>query len=189
MKYLLLSVIFFALAISQDKSMFVDYRRGYEIPMPINTSLRGGCYHWPTHPDNTDTNYIKIMYQGKKIIYGEFTDIPFPKTDFRKYAINLAIGRSAADGPDGSTYCKNIDSAKVKRNKYGVAYVELFLRRFDEHNGKTQSEIVGPYFIIDISSEHLAQSLFLDWRVSDKPTKIQVGVSRSIAENIKLLHK
>ncbi|MFH0991776.1 MAG: hypothetical protein V1799_17345 [bacterium] len=187
MRYLYIVIFFCGSLLSQERSIFVDSRRGYAIEYSDFFSLKGGSYS--SNPAKVDTHYIAVIHNSQRILFGEFDDILADFTDFRSNAINLAIRCSAADGPDGSTYCEDIDSAQVKRNKFGVTYVELFLRKRAEGLGGPRSEIVGPYFVIDISFGNIKESLYLDWRPNWKPTSIQTRVSRSIVENIKIFKR
>jgi hypothetical protein len=188
MKYLILLILLPYLLLAQHKSIFADSSRGYLIEYPNSFSLKGGSY--ALHPTKVDTNYIAFFYDGKRVLFGDFNKID--QSDFKSHAINLTIGWSAADGPNGSTYCKNIDSVKIEKNKYGVIYAELFLRKISEKYRKSKSEIekseiVGPYFVVDISTKNKRQSLYLNWRANWKPTLIQTKLSKVIVDNIKLI--
>jgi hypothetical protein len=174
-----------------DKSTFTDLKNGYKINVSKDVSLRGGCYHWPTHPDNTDTGYIKILYKEKRIIFGDFEEIKNPiknDSDFMKFCIERGILSSSADGPDGGTYCENIDSGSVKVNQYGVKYAVIFLKKFETYYDSTINYIAGPYYFIDISNEKKKQTIYLDCRPNDGlPSVDQVNVSKEIINNIKLI--
>jgi hypothetical protein len=173
-----------------NKSTFTDLKNGYEITFLKDISLRGGCYHWPTHTDNTDTGYIKILYGEKRIIFGDFEEIKNPvrnDLDFMKFCTERGIWSSSADGPDGETYCENIDSGSVKVNHYGVKYAVIFLKKFETYHDSTINYIAGPYYFIDISNEK-KQAIYLDCRPNDgRPSVEQVNVSKEIINNIELI--
>lgn len=174
-----------------DKSSFIDLKNGYKITVSEDFSLKGGCYHWPTHPDNTDTGYIKILYGEKRIIFGDFEEIKNPiknDSDFMKFCIERGILSSSADGPDGGTYCENIDSGYVKENQYGVRYAVIFLKKFETYHDSTTNYIAGPYYFIDISNEKRKQAIYLDCRPNDGlPSVEQLNVSKEIINSITLI--
>lgn len=179
MKYLGLMILLSAPLLSQDMSTFVDSTHGYVIQYPSFISLG-------TKPDYPGP----IVYSdGKWIIALDDSEIPSDQPNFRSFAISLAILSCAADGPDGSQWAQDVDSAQVKKNKYGITYVELFLKKSETFDSKSKSEIVGPFFVIDISSSNKKQALMLDWRPNWMPTPIQVKACRAIVENIKSLNR
>ena len=176
----------------QEKSAFVDLKNGYETAVPDSFSLSGGCYHWPAHPDNTDTSYIKISYKGQRIIFGDFVEIGEPiqnDSDFKSFCIGRGILASAADGPDGGTYCENIDSGLVRINPCGVRYAEIYLRKFITFLDSDTNFIAGPYFFIDISNAKKKQAIYLDYRPNDgSPSEEQIYVSKEIIKKIRLIN-
>ena len=176
---------------SPDKTTFTDQKNGYEIIVPKDASLTGGSYHLPAHPDNSDTDYIKISYRGERIIFGDFEEITDPiqsDSEFLKFCTKVGILSSSADGPDGGTYCKNIDSGFVKVNRFGVRYAEIYLNKFKTFHDSITNYIAGPYYFIDISGKKKKQIIYLDYRPYDgNPSVIQLNVSKMIINNIKLI--
>lgn len=176
---------------SSDETIFTDPKNGYEIIFPNDVSIAGGSYHLPTSPDNSDTDYIKISYRGERIIFGDFDDVTDPiqnDSEFLKFSTNVGILSSSADGPDGGTYCKNIDSGFVKVNRFGVRYAEIYLNKFVTFQDSTTNYIAGPYYFIDISGKKKKQLIYLDYRPYDgHPSMTQLNVSKEIINNIKLI--
>lgn len=176
---------------SPDETTFTDPKNGYEIIFPDDVSIAGGSYHLPARPDNSDTDYIKISYHGERIIFGDFEEITDPiqsDSEFLKSCTEIGILSSAADGPDGGTYCKNIDSGFVKLNRFGVRYAEIYLNKFETFHDSTTNYIAGPYYFIDISGKKKKLGIYLDYRPYDgHPSVTQLNVSKKIINNIKLI--
>ncbi len=184
MKFLSLILLLSVPAFSQLDSTFVDSTLGYLIKYPSFISINR----------TADYGGAKVWHDRKVIVFldddaEKLTDHP----SFRSYAIDLAINSCAADGPDGSQWAEDIDSAMVHKNGYAVNYVELFLRLnesvyfADSNSNERTSKIVGPFFVIDLSTSQRRQSLFLDCRPHWPPTRIQTKACRSIVKNIRLI--
>jgi len=184
MKPLLVVMLLSGVVFCQQRPAFVDRARGYAIEYPESVSVKAGSY---STSSAADTHYVAVFYGTEEILSGDFDDMWPHHFDFRSYAVDLAIRSSTADGPDGSVFCEDIDSVRVKRNKHGVRYAEIFLQKHSEGGDGSRSEIVGPYFVIDISAAIGKRSLYLDWRPNWKPTAVQTNTARYIAEHIRLL--
>lgn len=169
----------------QQMPTFVDQQRGFAIEYQGMFSFKPGSY--ALNPSDADTHYVAVFHSGERILFGDFDEISPQLSNFRSHAIRLCIGSEVADGPDGSSWCEDIDSAIVRQNRFGVTYVELFLLKRSEGIDGSESEIVGPYYVIDISTKRSRQSLFLNWRPNWSPTKYQIDASRAIVENLRLI--
>jgi hypothetical protein len=159
--------------------MFVDSALGFVIQHPSSISLISK----PDYPG------IVVHSNGKRIIFIDDYEIMPGQSDIRSFATEIAIQSCAADGPDGSQWAEDIDSAIVKKNSHGVTHVELHLRKLETFQLNSRSEIVGPFFVVDLSSAKRRHCVMLDWRPDWKPTAIQISACRSIIENITLLNE
>jgi hypothetical protein len=179
----------------QNKSRFIDARRGYEIILPTNVTLEGGSYALSPKSADADTDFVIIKYEGKKILYARFAESyrEFQSNeDFRRFAVAVAVEFSQADGPDGSSECKNIDSGFVKQNRFGVPYAEFYLRQFINMSTKDTNFITGPFRYIDISRRAISKRgipviMYLDWSKHYQPNSDERKLGAKIINNIKFI--
>lgn len=87
-----------------------------------------------------------------------------PKIDvFRSFARGRCKIICDADGPDGSTYCKEIESEKEWTSGNGLRVLEftlLFTRENYQDKTKEESRI-GPVYVVDISRTHRHLALMI----------------------------
>ena len=106
--------------------------------------------------------YFDILKDGKIFAQASVEDDPFqifiqeakPKTDvFQGFARERCKIICDADGPDGSTYCKEIASKKEWTSANGLRVLEftlIFTR--ENYQDKTKEESrMGPVYMVDIS--------------------------------------
>jgi hypothetical protein len=74
---------------------------------------------------------------------------------FRRYARQRAKAWCDADGPDTSTYCKEVQSEKFFTSRNGLSCLEFFLVMTRENNdaGTKETATVGPVYAVQVPGD------------------------------------
>ena len=188
MRTLALCVVCVLSVASQDKRVFTDLTRGYSIDCSKLLNITAGSRN--RNRSIRDTSYLAVYFAGARVLFGEFQGIESKVgSGFREFAKDVSISWCGSGGPDESTWAEDIDSIEVKANKHGVTYARLFLRRRTSSESGNESEIVGPFYVIDISTSRSRQSLFLRWQFDWRPSSAQIKACEAIVDGIKMLRR
>jgi hypothetical protein len=115
---------------------------------------------------------------------------PFEPVDiFPRFARERSKLTCGADGPDGSSYCGEIESERQYVSVNGLDVFEFFLilTREDYSTDTKHRSTVGPIYVVDISRANrpLALMIFPGYgKLASASTK---DVARDIIETIRLL--
>jgi len=119
-------------------------------------------YKPPFQARSFGEGYFEILKDGKIFAQASVEDDPFqifiqeakPKTDaFRSFARERCKIICDADGPDGSSYCKEIASEKEWTSANGLRVLEftlIFTRENYQDKTKEDSRM-GPVYLVEIS--------------------------------------
>jgi hypothetical protein len=112
--------------------------------------------------------YFDILKDGKIVeddTFNIFIQEAKPEKDvFRSFARERCKIICDADGPDGSTYCKEIASEKEWTSANGLRVLEftlVFIRENYQDKTKEESRI-GPVYVVDISRAHRHLALMIN---------------------------
>jgi hypothetical protein len=112
-----------------------------------------------------------------------------PKEDvFRSFARERCKIICDADGPDGSTYCKEIATEKEWTSANGLRVLEftlVFTRENYQDKTKEESKI-GPVYVVDISAVHRHVALMIHPEHEILASKDSEQLIRGLIDTIKL---
>jgi hypothetical protein len=112
-----------------------------------------------------------------------------PKEDaFRSFARERCKIICDADGPDGSTYCKEIASEKEWTSAKGLRVLEftlIFTRENYQDKTKEESRI-GPVYVVDLSRAHRHIALMIYPGHEVPPSKENERLIRGVIDTIEL---
>jgi hypothetical protein len=153
---------------------YIDFRKGTETSFGLRVDDRfiEGLYHM-LHPGSGS-----IMYRGDKDPYRELAqETRNNEKLFHRYTRKEAQNWCAADGPDGSVYCRDIKSEKTFTSRNGLNCLELYLViiREDFADNTKRQGVVGPVFGVFLPKEYLPLVLIISPRHGNaaSPTLIQ----------------
>lgn len=168
---------------SQSGTPYIDSVRGFRIPPVQNVQIIKSNYN----PDGVSgKEYLDILFKNKTTIYGDFIDGDEYSDNLTKTSIESIVTSQVTDGPDGSSWCRNIDSFQVKTSRNGIKYVKFYLMCYSSSYvyNKTDSTVSGPFFTVDLSNLKRKQILYLDIRSSWPSAKKQYQIIDKIIEGI-----
>ena len=109
---------------------------------------------------------------------------------FRDFAVDRAVARCSADGPDGAAYCKAVHRISQTKTSSGLRLIEIYLihvqELYGEHPERTES-IVGPVYAVDISRPEGNVLLMVASRPYESLSGEQAELARLVAGNARLV--
>jgi hypothetical protein len=203
--FLGLIVMFFSLlpaasaALAEQQKNYVSKKYGFAFHYPAGYDLKvtADCYidfkkgAETSFSLRVDDRFIEMLYQmmhpgpGLVIIYPGGEN-PYRKLAqetrndqklFHRYVRQEAQNWCAADGPDGSVYCRDIKSEKPFTSRNGLNCLELYQVMIRENfaDNTKQQKVVGPVFGVFLPKEDLPLVLQISPRhgVAASPTLVQ----------------
>jgi hypothetical protein len=142
--------------------------------------------------------YFDILKDGKIVLQASVEDDTFkifihearPQKDaFREFARQRCRIFCDADGPDGSTYCKEIAQERewVSRNGLRVLeFILIFTRENYQDKTKEESRI-GPVYLVDISRANRPLALMIHPEHDILATDSTERLIRKIVDFVRIL--
>jgi len=209
----LLVVFFFLLpaapaALAQEQKTYVSQKYGFEFQYPLAYDLKvtADCYIDFKKGVETlfclrvDDRFIEMLYQmvhGSGLVVYRAGEDPYrelaqetrkDKKLFHRYARNEAQNWCAADGPDGSDYCRDIKSEKSFTSRNGLNCLELYpvmIRENFADNTKQQA-VVGPVFGVFLPKEDLPLVLIISPQHGNSASPPLVEDMRQVIDSLKV---
>ena len=148
-------------------------------------------YHLKTFGDG----YFDLLNNSKIVLRASIEDAAFkifikennPTADiFHSFARQRCKIVCAADGPDGSTYCDEIESEREYISANGLRFLEFYLVMTREnYSDKTKKKSrVGPVYVVNLSmgNRHLALIIYPGYGAlaSESAKSLAQGVIESV---------
>lgn len=146
-----------------------------------------------------DDRYIELLYQmlhPGPVVYRVGQD-PFKELAgetrtnpelFRRYARRQAKNWCAADGPDGSIYCRDFKSERSFISRGGFNCLEFYpvmIREdFSEHTEERQ--VVGPLFAVDLPTQDLPVVLIISPAFGRKASPAMIREMRGLVDSLRV---
>jgi len=158
---LLISVFLSLPAFALEEGTYLNEEYSFSLEYPISLKIKVG-----------GGGYFAIIKDGKILLQASVEDDTFkifiqeakPEKDiFRSFARQRCKIICDADGPDGSTYCKEIESEKESTSGNGLRVLEftlIFTREIYQDKTKEESRI-GPVYLVDISRANRPLALMI----------------------------
>jgi hypothetical protein len=136
--------------------------------------------------------------QGERLAAGDvyrLADFPqdmfrCSRDPFRDFAVDRAITRCSADGPDGTAYCKGVYRISQTRTSGDLRLIELYLvhvqERHTEPREHTES-VVGPVYAVDISRPKGIVVLLIGPAPYELLSGELIEIVRDVAANVALV--
>ena len=117
------------------------------------------------------------------------------RSSFEEFAIERAKVMFQADGPDGSTYARDVVGKKAYRNGNGLEVLQFSLtvvrETFDEEGKKTiaEEETKGPIYVVSISqpADQRHQALFLQFEPESASLEGEKQLIEKIVDTVNIL--
>jgi len=179
-----LSLSFPAFAIEEGTYLNGEYSFTLEYPKTLKMRVLGGAY-------------FDILKDGNIVLQASVEDDTFkifiqeakPEKDiFRSFARQRCKIICDADGPDGSTYCKELENEKEWVSQNGLRVLEftlIFIR--EDYQNKTKGESrMGPVYVVNISRVGRPLALMIHPGHETLATKDTEQVIHGLIDTIKL---
>ncbi len=166
---------------------YINFKKGIETLFCLRVDDRfiHGLYHM-LHPD--PPGWV-IIYPGGKNPYRELAqETRNNEKLFHLYTRQEAQNWCAADGPDGSNYCRDIDSEKPFTSLKGLNCLELYPVMIRENfaNNTIQQRVVGPVFGVFLPKEDLPLVLIISARYGNSASPTVVQDMRQVIDSLKV---
>jgi hypothetical protein len=183
--------------LAQDQKIYVSQKYGFafQYPSAYDLKVTADCYLDFQKGVETsfglrvDDRFIEMLYamvHGPGPVVYRVGQDPYRKLAretrhdkklFYRYARHEARNWCAADGPDGSNYCRDIKSEKPFNSRHGLSCIELYpvMIREDYAENTKKQKVVGPVFGVLLPKEDLPLVLIISpWYGSlASPTLVQ----------------
>lgn len=168
---------------------YTDVGYGFALAYPQDCMIKkspGGSY------------FAIESQQGERLLAGDvyrLADFPqdmfrCSRDPFRDFAVDRAITRCSADGPDGTAYCKGVYRISQTRTSSDLRLIEIYLIHVQERHTEpwehTES-VVGPVYAVDISRPGSVVVLLIGPAPHELLSGEQVGIVRDVAANVTLV--
>jgi hypothetical protein len=193
---------------AQDQKIYVSQKYGFSFQYPSAYDLKvtANCY-LDFHKDvkssfglRVDERFIERLYamvHGPGPVVYRLDQDPYRKLAqetrhnkklFYRYARHEAQNWCAADGPDGSNYCRDIKSEKPFTSRHGLNCLELYLImiREDYAENTKQQKMVGPVFGVLLPKEDLPLVLIISPRYRNLASPTLVQDMQQVIDSLKV---
>jgi hypothetical protein len=212
--FLALLVVFFSLlpaapaALAQEQKIYVSQKYGFafQYPSAYDLKVTADCYIDFKKGVETsfclrvDDRFIEMLYQmvhGPGLVVYRAGEDPYrelaqetrnDKKLFHRYARHEAQNWCAADGPDGSVYCRDIKSEKPFTSRNGLNCLEVYpvMIREDFADNTKQQGVVGPVFGVFWPKEDLPMVLIISPRHGNSASPTLVQDMRQVIDSLKV---
>ncbi|MEJ2671719.1 MAG: hypothetical protein P8168_05830 [Deltaproteobacteria bacterium] len=197
-----------AVTLAQDQKIYVSQKYGFRLQYPSAYDLKvtADCYLGFQKGVETsfglrvDDRFIEMLYQmvhgPGPVVYRVGQD-PYRKLAretrhnqklFYRYARHEAQNWCAADGPDGSNFCRDIKREKPFTSRHGLSCLELYpvLIREDYAENTKQQKVVGPVFGVFLPKKDLPLLLIISPRYGSLASPTLVQDMRQVIDSLKV---
>ena len=174
-------------ALASEKSAYVNEEYGFTLRHPSSLMLK-----------SFGEAYFDLLKGEKILLRASIEDDTFKifiqeikaETDvFLSFARERCKTICDADGPDGSTYCKKVETEREWRSVNGIRVLEftlIFTR--ENYQDKTKEESrMGPVYMIDISRQNRPLALMIHPMPGTLESRDTWQLTRELIETISLL--
>jgi hypothetical protein len=194
--------------LAQDQKIYVSQKYGFAFQYPAAYDLKvtADCYLDFKKGDKTsfglrvDDRFIEMLYamvHGPGPVVFRVGHNPYRQLAretrqdhklFYRYARHEAQNWCAADGPDGSNYCRDFKSEKPFISRHGLHCLELYpvMIREDYAENTKQQKVVGPVFGVFLPKKDLPVVLIISPRCGQLASPTLVQDMRQVIDSLKV---
>jgi hypothetical protein len=189
LSFLLLTTLSISLQLSASETKtYTDTRYNFTFTYPSSHQLKTIGYGFFALLNNEKlTLRASIEDNAFKIFIKENNHITDIFHSFARERCKIVCG---ADGPDGSTYCDEIESEREYRTANGLPVLEFYLIMTREnYSDKTKMKSgVGPVYLVDLSQDDRFLALMIHPGDRDLASDSEKGLAQGVIESVRLLH-